>query len=77
MEQLVSTNVPGNIHHATEWINCTGLARYVIHLESSGNNSIAVFKVPADKAPAIRKALGQIPESLANPKIWKEFQALI
>lgn len=74
--QLVSTNVAGNIHSATGWINGTGLAGYVMHIEFSGSSSIVVFKVPSAIAPKVREALGNIPESWPNKPIFKEWKGI-
>jgi len=68
-QQLVSRNIAGNLHAATDAINAMGLADYVLHLEgSTGHYTIAVFRVPASMAPALRKHFGTLPEYQANPK---------
>jgi len=65
--QLISTNLAGNLHVASDTINQMGLADFVVALDSSGHNTIAVLKVPDDVAPRIRKFLGVLPEYQANP----------
>lgn len=69
MHQLITHNLAGNLHDATTFINRMGLADYVLQLEgSTGRYVIAVFKVPAEMAPALRKFFGVLPEYQANPK---------
>ncbi len=57
--QLVSTNIGGNLHQAVGYINKMGLADFVFALDSTGHNTVAVFRVPDDLAPKLRRYLGQ------------------
>jgi hypothetical protein len=66
--QLVSTNLAGNLHDATATINAMGLADFVLALSYSGCATIAVFRVPDDVAPKLRKHLGMLPEYVENPE---------
>lgn len=53
--KLHSVNIGGNLHVASGVINKWGWAEYLIHLESvSGYNTIAIFRMPAEKVHQIR-----------------------
>jgi Na+/H+-translocating membrane pyrophosphatase len=72
--QLISTNLGGNLHDASDTINRMGLAEFVIALDFSGSNTIAVFRVSDEMAPEVRKYFRKIPEAIANKKperVWK------
>lgn len=63
--QLVSTNVGGNLHQASDAINRMGLARYVLTMDFSGAGTVVVFKVPSSLAPKLRAYFKQ--ELTSNP----------
>lgn len=65
--QLISSNFPGNLHASSDTVNKMGLAEFVVTMDSTGHNTIVVFKVPDDIAPRVRKFLGVLPEYQANP----------
>lgn len=74
MAQLVSTNVGGNVHQATDWANKTGLAQYVIQMGHTGHNTLVVLRTPDDVAPKLRKLLGHA--VCTNPQVHPAFAAL-
>lgn len=57
---LYSENLPGNLHDAATIINKIGLADYVIHLESSGYNSIVVYRLPPELRNKLWRESGRI-----------------
>lgn len=65
--QLVSTNIGGNLHEASNAINKMGLAEYVLTMDFSGSGTIVVFRVSDEQAPKLRAALGTLPEYQGNP----------
>lgn len=65
MLKLHSVNIGGNLHAATTAINRWGWAEYLIHLDSvSGHNTIAIFRMPAQKVWDIRE---KDPSYIADP----------
>lgn len=71
--QLISTNIGGNLHNASNALNKMGLADFVIAMDFSGSSTVVVLRVPSDIAPKIREHLGVLPEYCPNPKpekIW-------
>lgn len=66
--QLVTTNFAGNLHVSAGTINEMGLADYVLAMESTGYNTIVVFRVPDNDAPHLRKRLGYTPDYWDNPQ---------
>lgn len=72
--QLVSVNVPGNLHSVTEWVNRCNVADLVIHMESSGGNSIVVLRMQAAHAPKFREKMGFLPEALPNKPIFSDME---
>lgn len=74
--QLVSTNIAGNLHQASNWVNGTGLAEYVFLMDYSGSTTLVVFKVPGPMAPKLRKLFHTLPEHQANPRVAVDFRGL-
>lgn len=70
--QLVTENIPGNLHAAASYINKFGLADYVIALDYSGRATIAVYRVPAKLAPRLREWMNILPEHRENPPLSKD-----
>lgn len=65
MLKLHSVNIGGNLHAATGAINRWGWAEYLVHLDSvSGSNTIAIFRMPAQKVWDIRE---NDPSFIADP----------
>lgn len=63
--KLHTVNIGGNLHDAATAINRWGWAEYLIHLDSvSGYNTIAVFRMPAEKVNQIR---ADMPSYVADP----------
>lgn len=63
--KLHTVNIGGNLHDAATAINRWGWAEYLIHLDAvSGYNTIAVFRMPADKVNQIR---ADMPSYVADP----------
>jgi hypothetical protein len=56
--QLISTNLGGNLHVASNTINEMGLADKVLHMQFSGSNTVVVFRVSDEEAPALREYFG-------------------
>lgn len=56
--KLHTENVPGNLHQAAITINSWGWAEYVLAMETVGNYTITVFKMPAAKVHEIRTGNG-------------------
>lgn len=74
--QLVSTNVASNLHQASNWVNSTGLAEFVFHMDYSGSGTVVVFKVPVRLAPKLRKLFHALPEFQPNPRVTADFRGL-
>lgn len=54
--KLHTENIGGNLHQASTIINRWGWAEYLIHLDCvTGSNTIAVFRMPAEKVHEIRQ----------------------
>lgn len=70
--QLVTTNVGGNLHAASRYINRCGLAEFVLNIDYSGSGTVIVLRVPYKKAPIIRAFFGDMPECCPNEPIFKD-----
>lgn len=71
--QLVSTNIGGNLHEASNTINKMGLAEFVLKMDFVTNSTIVVFRVSDAMAPELRKFFRISPDFIANPlpkKVW-------
>ena len=55
MTKLYSRNLGGNIHTSVTWINDHGLADFVIHMESSGYNTIIVFRMTEEQRASFER----------------------
>lgn len=44
MSYLVTENIGGNLHQAAAGINQLGVARFVLAMDFSGNNTVVVFR---------------------------------
>lgn len=58
--KLHTENVPGNLHQAAITINSWGWAEYVLAMETVGNYTVTVFKMPAAKVHEIRTGGGYV-----------------
>lgn len=65
--QLISTNLGGNLHVASDTLNRMGLADYAMVMHSTGSNTVVVLRVPDDMAPKVRAYFGNSPEYIPNP----------
>lgn len=74
--QLITDNVPGNLHQASSTITEWGLAQYVLAMEHSGGYTITVFRVPDAIAPRIREWMRVLPEFRDNKPLVKDMQWL-
>jgi hypothetical protein len=55
MTKLYTRNYGGNIHATATAINKQGLAEFVLTMQSSGLNTVVVFKMPTAMVHALRQ----------------------
>ena len=46
--KLVSMNMSGNLHDVARYVNHFGLSDFFVQAESTGGNSVVLFRLPID-----------------------------
>lgn len=58
--KIYTENVPGNTHAAAHYVNKRGWAEYLLQMETSGNYTICVFRMPTERVNAVRLERGWV-----------------